>query len=173
MTRSYRMNAASEKSPLMPLATLPSRHSSSQSRFAVAMTMVAVVLVVAGIRGSLHSQNFSKNALLSVLVPSYMIPFDPAVIAGYYSDPNHPHCKRIIEVAGNIASLTGTDGNPGCPPDGSGEAWTLVGKVNGNTIEVDFSPKGGPPDLKGVYAATDPAGINWPDGNKWTKIDGK
>jgi len=131
------------------------------------------MLGVAGVLGTLHSHIFSKNTILSVLVPPFMTPFDSTAIAGYYSDPNHPNCKRIIEVAGAIASLTGTDGNPGCPPDGSGEPWTLVGKVHGNTILVDFSPKGGPSDLKGVYDANEPASINWPDGNKWTKIVGK
>ena len=125
------------------------------------------------ILGSVHYGIFSKNSIPSFLIPPPFIPFNPAAIAGYYSDPNHPNCQRIIEVAGTIASLTGTDGNPGCPSDGSGEVWTLKGKVNGNTLLVDFSPKGGPPDLKGVYDATVPAGINWPDGNKWTKIDGE
>ena len=77
------------------------------------------------------------------------------------ADPNHPNCLRIVSVDGTRASLKGTDGNPGCPADGSGNSWTLTGKVDGDSIFVDFSPKGGPKDLKGVF---DGDGIKWPDG---------
>ena len=37
------------------------------------------------------------------------------------------------------------------------------------TIFVDFSPKGGPKDLLGVYTE-ELNGIKWPDGNLWTKL---
>ena len=37
-----------------------------------------------------------------------------------------------------------------------------------NEILVDFSPKGGPPNLLGKYNAKMNA-IQWPDGNAWTK----
>ncbi|GAX10898.1 hypothetical protein FisN_4Hh151 [Fistulifera solaris] len=87
---------------------------------------------------------------------------------GSYADPNHPNCQRVINVQGASATLSGTDGNPGCPADGSGKAWKLTGNVDGSTIFVDFSPKGGPPALKGVWDDAAPAGIKWPDGNKWT-----
>jgi hypothetical protein len=87
---------------------------------------------------------------------------------GSFADPNHPNCQRVISVNGAEAKLRGTDGNPGCPIDGSGKAWQLTGKVTDDNILVDFSPKGGPPDLKGTWDATAPAGIRWPDGNKWT-----
>jgi len=83
-----------------------------------------------------------------------------------YSDPKHPNCKRIIAAKSDgTASLSGTDGNPACPEDGSGTVWRLPGEVEGNTILVDFTAKGGPPNLKGVW---DGDGIKWPDGNKWT-----
>lgn len=89
--------------------------------------------------------------------------------SGSYADPFHPNCQRVVQVQGSNAFLSGTDGNPGCPPDGSGKAWKLTGKVDGDTILVDFSPKGGPADLKGVWDASTPPGIVWPDGNKWSK----
>ena len=84
---------------------------------------------------------------------------------GSYSDPKHPNCQRVITVKGSDALLKGTDGNPGCPPDGSGKEWKLIGSVDGSNILVDFTPKGGPPGLKGVW---DGDGIKWPDGNKWS-----
>jgi hypothetical protein len=87
---------------------------------------------------------------------------------GSYADPFHPNCQRIVRVNGVDAALQGTDGSPGCPPDGTGAPWKLTGKVDGSTIFVDFSPKGGPPGLKGVWDDTAPAGIKWPDGKKWT-----
>lgn len=90
--------------------------------------------------------------------------------SGSYADPFHQNCQRVIvvEKGSTVASLSGTDGNPACPPDGSGRPWKLTGKVDGDSILVDFRPKGGPPDLKGVWDASSPAGIKWPDGNKWT-----
>jgi len=91
-----------------------------------------------------------------------------ADFSGSYKDPNHPSCLRKIEVAGTTAQITGTDGNPGCPPDGSGKAWNLVGKIDGDKLMVDFSPKGGPKDLTGKWEQETP-GIRFPDGNKWVK----
>ena len=94
---------------------------------------------------------------------------------GQYSDPVHPGCRReIIMVDRTVVRITGTDGNPGCPPDGSGTPWTLTGQVvsdnnNRDLLMVDFSPKGGPKDLSGTYdATTAPGSILWPDGNRWT-----
>eukprot|EP00541_Cyclophora_tenuis_P002761 CAMPEP_0116564656 /NCGR_PEP_ID=MMETSP0397-20121206/13427_1 /TAXON_ID=216820 /ORGANISM="Cyclophora tenuis, Strain ECT3854" /LENGTH=112 /DNA_ID=CAMNT_0004091269 /DNA_START=99 /DNA_END=437 /DNA_ORIENTATION=+ len=88
-----------------------------------------------------------------------------SIFDGSYSDPNHPNCIREITSEGPVAKLFGTDGNPGCPADGSGNKWQLTGKISGKNIFVDFSPKGGPKDLKGFF---DGSGIEWPDGNKWS-----
>lgn len=86
-----------------------------------------------------------------------------------YDDPKHPNCRRIVVVKPDgSAAVSGTDGNPGCPEDGSGDVWRVVGEVEGNTILVDFSAKGGPANIKGVWEDKSPAGIRWPDGNKWT-----
>lgn len=87
--------------------------------------------------------------------------------SGSYSDPNHPNCQRVIKQSGSNALLKGTDGNPGCPADGSGKAWELSGKVDGESILIDFQPKGGPKDLKGVWEAKN-KGIRFPDGNLWS-----
>jgi hypothetical protein len=98
-----------------------------------------------------------------------------ADFAGSYSDPFHPNCQRVIlksdgkaSTSSTLLTIRGTDGNPGCPPDGSGTPWNLTGQVgtDGASILVDFTPKGGPPNLKGTW---DGSGIVWPDGNKWTK----
>ena len=80
--------------------------------------------------------------------------------SGEYSDPNHPGCKRTIEEDGTTAIISGTD-TPG------GEIWTVTGSVHGDTIVVDFSPKGGPQDLTGRRV---PEGIRWEDGNLWTLV---
>ena len=85
---------------------------------------------------------------------------------GSYADPFHPNCQRVVSVSGlTTATIKGTDGNPACPPGGAGKEWALEGKIDGNNILVDFTPKGGPKDLKGVWVGD---GIRWPDGNKWT-----
>jgi hypothetical protein len=91
-----------------------------------------------------------------------------ADFSGSFADPEHPNCQRVITVNGKNAKVAGTDGNPGCPADGSGKKWQLSGKIDGDSIVFDFSPKGGPADLEGVWDASSPVGIKWPDGNKWT-----
>jgi hypothetical protein len=112
--------------------------------------------------------------------PSSMILADAATttvvansnFAGSYADPFHPNCRRVIATVSSSpgkVSVSGTDGNPGCPPDGNGRAWQLEGTVSGSTIVVDFSPKGGPADLKGTYVSSGAGRIQWPDGNSWTK----
>ena len=70
------------------------------------------------------------------------------------TDPKHPNCLRVIQIDGATAKISGTDGNPDCPADGSGKEWNLAGKIQGDNILVDFSPKGGPKDLKGVFDGT-------------------
>ena len=104
--------------------------------------------------------------LVALPIPAVAIDF-----TGSYDDPNHPNCLRLISIPSDdgLAYVNGTDGNPGCPPDGSGLHWTLTGKIQGDTILVDVSPKGGPRDLKGVWEPGPAPGIRWPDGNVWKK----
>ena len=98
-----------------------------------------------------------------------LVAVDAVDFSGSYSDPNHSNCLRTVQVVGTRADVSGTDGSPGCPPDGTGEAWDLVGEVHGETIQVDFSPKGGPANLTGKYETSPSPGIRWPDGNLWSK----
>jgi hypothetical protein len=99
---------------------------------------------------------------------------DDINFAGSYSDPFHTNCQRVIVVpTPTTAILYGTDGNPSCPADGSGKSWELTGTIDGSNIYVDFTPKGGPRDLKGVFDTTSSPGIKWPDGNKWSLITKK
>lgn len=86
----------------------------------------------------------SCAAATTLLVPTATAatPFDPSTFSHQYSDPKHPNCKRIVVIkADGTAAISGTDGNPGCPEDGSGNVWRLVGEVEGNKLLVDFSPK--------------------------------
>eukprot|EP00534_Pseudo-nitzschia_fraudulenta_P004575 CAMPEP_0201120338 /NCGR_PEP_ID=MMETSP0850-20130426/4406_1 /ASSEMBLY_ACC=CAM_ASM_000622 /TAXON_ID=183588 /ORGANISM="Pseudo-nitzschia fraudulenta, Strain WWA7" /LENGTH=186 /DNA_ID=CAMNT_0047386443 /DNA_START=191 /DNA_END=748 /DNA_ORIENTATION=+ len=127
--------------------------------------------------------NDSTASLLLEAVPndsSYPVP-------GEYSDPNHPNCKRSIRASESASAaattttaaataaaefssvvVTGTDGSPGCPPDGSGVSWSVEGSFlrrdGRTTVVVDFSPKGGPEHLTGTRT---PEGILWEDGNLW------
>ena len=82
-----------------------------------------------------------------------------SVFEGEYTDPNHPDGLRKISVKGKDVTLVGTD-------SAGGKQWVLQAKESEGTIFVDFSPKGGPKDLLGVY---DNGAIKWPDGNSWTK----
>lgn len=106
---------------------------------------------------------------------------DAPAFDGAYTYPKHPGCPRNIgqaeDKAGgdskasleNIVDVTGADGTPGCTSSGPTKAWRLSGKVKGDQIFVDFSPKGGPKDLVGKWEGD---GIRWPDSNKWSKVSG-
>jgi hypothetical protein len=108
---------------------------------------------------------------------------------GDYDDPNHPNCLRQVKVVGAplrgdgsrpanpIIEVTGYDGKSGekmCTdrPTRS-DLWKVQGTVNRNNLEavIDFSPKGGPSNLKATFDNGDKS-IVFPDGNRWTKVVG-
>ncbi len=69
---------------------------------------------------------------------------------GGYSDPKHPDCLRSIVVRDSRITVVGSDNT-----DGS-KKWVLKAtEVDSGKLLVDFSPKGGPKDLLGVYSAAD------------------
>jgi hypothetical protein len=137
-------------------------------------TLLAMLLCVAA-AGTTYAWLFPTHGTQAVQTATATLglwssPLPAADWTGSYADPNHPNCQRVVQVAGSLASVSGTDGAPACPADGSGRAWALEGKlISSNTILVDFTPKGGPANLQGVYESAAPAGILWPDGNKWIK----
>ena len=88
------------------------------------------------------------------------------VFEGKYADPNHPGCARAIAADGTV---TGADGTPGCLNGEKQTKWQLQGKIDGEKIFIDFSPKGGPKDLVGEWRE-DVAGVRFPDGNVWSKL---
>lgn len=89
--------------------------------------------------------------------------FLPSVFIGSYSDPFHPGCTRSISAKGRELIVSGSDQKDGSSP------WSLQATQSQNTILVDFSPKGGPANLRGEYNEEKSA-IVWQDGNSWTKI---
>lgn len=69
-----------------------------------------------------------------------------SIFVGEYNDPNHPGCLRKISVKGKDVTLIGSD-----DIDGS-KQWRISATEDfPGTIFVDFSPKGGPKNLLGVY----------------------
>eukprot|EP00621_Florenciella_sp_RCC1693_P006004 CAMPEP_0182535684 /NCGR_PEP_ID=MMETSP1323-20130603/18510_1 /TAXON_ID=236787 /ORGANISM="Florenciella parvula, Strain RCC1693" /LENGTH=237 /DNA_ID=CAMNT_0024745849 /DNA_START=35 /DNA_END=748 /DNA_ORIENTATION=+ len=84
-----------------------------------------------------------------------------AAIVGEYSDPNHPDGFRVVTALKDQALIVGADG----PKDAQ---WKLAGKMSGDNVLIDFSPKGGPKDLLGKF---DGSGIVFPDGNRWPKVN--
>ena len=96
-------------------------------------------------------------------------------MAGKYADRKHPGCYREIFDDGNVR---GEDGDPGCGEfsraGGAARPWSLSGTidVNDGSIFIDFSPKGGPKNLLGLYVNdAGSEGVSFPDGNTWVKID--
>ena len=96
---------------------------------------------------------------------------------GNYSDPNHPECSREVKpISFNKAAVTGFDAKDGAKQCNhiDDERWGPLDAVcQGEKITVDFSPKGGPKDLTGVYGhcegQDEKVGILWQDGNCWPK----
>jgi len=102
---------------------------------------------------------------------------------GDYDDPNHPNCLRQVKVVGAplrgdgtrsaypIVEVRGYDSaGPTCtePPSSRDDIWTVKGVLKNNQATLDFSSKGGPKDLLAKFDN----GIVFPDGNKWTKVQG-
>jgi len=81
-------------------------------------------------------------------------------VGGTYTDLNHPDCQHTVRVEGKKATISGSSA---CPKGRGSDS--LVGKVSGQLLKIDFSPNGGPKDATGVFEGN---GIVWPDGNKWT-----
>jgi hypothetical protein len=143
--------------------------------------MLKVVLVACMAIALLHSasawsmpKDFFQKAIamgsLSATLASAPLAVQAIDFTGSYADPFHPNCLREVRVVSPaLADVTGTDGTPACPADGSGRKWSLTGKIDGDTILIDFTPKGGPKDLKGVWEPSPVPGIRFPDGNLWSK----
>ena len=117
-----------------------------------------------------------------------------SVFTGEYDDPKHPGCLRSVKVVGAkvgpdgrklrtpTAYVKGVDRLPATSEKNicSGQptladVWSLEGKVSedGESISIDFSPKtnGRVGLLVGKYDTVGGAGIAFPDGNKWLKVD--
>ena len=123
---------------------------------------VAAGLVTSGIAfgGAVAMENVALGHPSLVAVAAQT----KSVFNGNYDDPNHPGCLRKISVDGKKVTIVGSDN-----VDGSNQ-WILYAKEDyPGTIFVDFSPKGGPSDLLGVYN-DQMDGIKWPDGNMWAKL---
>lgn len=75
---------------------------------------------------------------------------DPAIrfqaLTGNYADPNHPGCLRKIELEKDQLIIIGSDNIDGSNP------WLLrMRESEPGKFLVDFSAKGGPKNLLGVY----------------------
>jgi hypothetical protein len=69
-----------------------------------------------------------------------------SVFSGNYNDPNHPGMKREITNIKNVVTIQGSDNKDGSNPF----KFDAIEDPPG-TIVADFSSKGGPKDLMGVF----------------------
>mmetsp|Transcript_4056 Transcript_4056/g.6379 ORF Transcript_4056/g.6379 Transcript_4056/m.6379 type:complete len:135 (-) Transcript_4056:14-418(-) len=126
--------------------------------FACAMALLLPLVSSWGLPSSIR--NRAAAAMISAALVAAPLTVEAIDFTGDYADPKHPNCLRQVQVLdGKKATVSGTDGTPGCPPDGSGRAWSLAGSVNKDTILVDFSPKGGPANLLGKWEPEPVPGI--------------
>ena len=82
----------------------------------------------------------------------------PANLNGRYSDPKHPGCARKVSKSGKFVTISGADED--------GKKWTVQGRTDGRDLRIDFSSRGGPPDLLG---RADSVQIKFADGDVWKK----
>jgi len=92
-------------------------------------------------------------------------------LSGMYDDPQHPDCRRVIKPEGSGIVITGTD-------EIDGPQWKVYGKVEGDKVVIDFSPKGGPSEVEAqfdgdVESVTKPmpASLKFADGNVWNRLN--
>ena len=102
-------------------------------------------------------------------------------LSGVYADPNHPGCPRtVVQRSESAAEVSGEDaagaGSGACGEGGARVAWGPLPAVLGEdaatgrpSLAVDFSSKGGPANLTGVWDNATQH-IVWADGNVWTLI---
>ena len=88
---------------------------------------------------------------------------------GHYADPNHPGCQRSFQILNETNGEM--FGNDDCTF--STKPWGPLPVTISDTYQLtcDFSSKGGPADLKGVFTLSTPSYITWEDGNIWTQLD--
>ena len=91
-------------------------------------------------------------------------PLPPITINGIYSDPNHLEGYRIVRTLDKSNALITLQDKP------NGPIISVMGKIAGTTITLDFSAKGGPKDIVATLDGNDK--LNFPDGNTWTKLSG-
>lgn len=121
-------------------------------------SFAAAIVFSQGLGNALESNSFDLSPVVQQVKAA------ESVFVGSYNDPNHPGCLRKITVKGKEVTILGSDSI-----DGSNQWLLKANEGYPGTIFVDFSPKGGPSDLLGVY--NDKAdGIKWPDGNMWAKL---
>ena len=85
----------------------------------------------------------------------------PANFNGKYSVVSGAHagCARKVSKSGKFVTISGTDED--------GKKWSVQGRTDGRDLRVDFSSRGGPPDL---MARADSIQIKFADGDVWKKL---
>ena len=82
-----------------------------------------------------------------------------ASTAQSYADPDHPNGTRQVMAHNGRVTIKGRD-------EKNGSLWVANGDIQGNTITLDFSSKGGPASITATY---NNEGITFADGNTWVK----
>ena len=136
----------------------------NMARFGTTARKVTAAAIVASGFALTGAQELPRAQWVDV-VPAARAASSKSVFEGEYLDPNHPEGMRKVTVKGNDVTLVGTDSK-------DGKQWVLQAKEDSGTIFVDFSPKGGPKDLLGVFDEGKgiKGGITWPDKNTWIKL---
>ena len=135
----------------------------NMARFGTIARKVTASAIVASGFALTGAQELPKSPWVDVIPIAHAA--STSIFEGEYLDPNHPEGMRKVTVDGNDVTLRGTDSK-------GGKEWVLKAKEEAGTIFVDFSPKGGPKDLLGVFdeGKGTKGGITWPDKNTWTKL---
>ncbi|CAJ1355156.1 unnamed protein product [Effrenium voratum] len=117
----------------------------------------------------------TRRALLGVMasnaaLPAQALPGSPR-FAGKYEDPSSG-CLREIAPSGAGVIVRGADG------EDCGKTWEAKGRrgrgspdtLRGDQLQIDFSSKGGPPDVVVTWEPGEISGLRFPEGQFWKRL---
>ena len=132
------------------------------------LLLLAAIDDASGLRLNVGRRAVSLAGLAG-LAPLPALAAEPSIFVGRYTDPNHPGGFReisLLETKLGPFQLAKVVGGGGRGEPASFELPAMV-NLNDQSIIIDFSPKGGPKDFRGVWQDD---GIRFVlDGNKWPK----
>jgi hypothetical protein len=140
------------------LVTRPVERSPLGRRAALAHAAALIPIVAAPTVALAYNEFVGVDASVAKQLADSTAP--PENFNGRYSVASgaHPGCARKVSKSGKFVTISGADED--------GKKWTVQGRTDGRDLRIDFSSRGGPPDLLG---RADSIQIKFANGDVWKK----